>query len=144
MIDLMLHRARFIPFELELQAFAVFVARFERDAFGANDVAGEVGYGQAAFAADGEAFSFGDLGIDQDHAAVVGGEIFLARAIDDDDALDAAHLRRGDADRAGTGAHGFFQIGDEGAQRVVEFGNRLRLLSEPRVRVGEDFQYRHA
>src|SRR3569623_323293 len=143
MVDLVLHRTSFITLEMELPVLAAFIACFERDALGADDVAGEIRHRQAALAADDQTLPGTDLGVDEHHAAVVGRQILFAGAIDDHDALRAAHLRCRDAHRAGAGAHGLLQSDDEGAQLVVEDRDGLRLPGEARVRIGENLHYRH-
>src|SRR3569623_2841508 len=142
MVDLVLHCTSFITFEMELPLLATFIVRFERDALGADDVAGEIRHRQAALADDDQALPGAALGGDEHPAAVVGGQVLFAGAIDDHDALSAAHLRCGDAHRAGAGAHGFFQRSDEDAQLVVEDRDGLRLPGETRIWIGETLHHR--
>ena len=142
----MLHGARLVAFALVFVLLAVLVEGGEGDALGADDVAGVIGHGHAALAAHGHAFPLGDFQVDEHQAAVlrgIGGRLFQAGNVDDANALEPSHLRRGDAHPTGSGAHGLFQLGDEGTQLVIEGLHGNRLLFEALVRVCENFQNRH-
>ena len=71
------------------------------------------------------------------------GNILAAGGVDDDDALQAAHLGGGDAHGARPGAQGLLEIGDEGMQGIVDGGHRLRGLLEARIGPDKDVEHSH-
>ena len=71
------------------------------------------------------------------------GRVLATGDIHDDDPLEDVDLRRGDAHRRRPGLAGLLQIGDEGAQLIVEVGNGRGHLAQPLVRQGKDFEYGH-
>jgi hypothetical protein len=63
--------------------------------------------------------------------------VFAHAQVDDRDALGDADLRRGQAD-ALRGIHGLKHVGDQLAQLVVEFGDRLARLLQHRLGIFHD------
>jgi hypothetical protein len=137
-VQLVLHADRSESLGLPLPWLAVAVEEAHRDPAGPLDVFREAGDRQATFLAELAAVAGHDLRVDE-HARLV----LVFGHVHDQQPQVHVHLGRCQANARG-GVHGLEHVIGEPAQFVGHALDRPGFRAQPRVRVLEDGQERHA
>ena len=138
MIDLVQDNARLEAGGLNLMRLPILILVRHPNRFGSRHHPHPVGHREAPLAAERLAFGADDARIGHVEQAVILAGTLALPAIDDDQADILAHLRRSNADTAGSGEHGRLQLLESIDKRGIEAVDRLCLAAQALVRMPQN------